>query len=436
MLRDIVGKRVLLLQGPNGPFFRRFASELSARGCRVTKVNFNSGDDLFYRGGDLVRFREPMAAWPAFCRELMAARSVEVVVVYGDQRPIHRVAIAAAHERGAHVVVLEEGYLRPDFVTVEHDGANANSPLPRDPSFFRAAAADLPELPPAVPLGNTFRAHAWLTALHATAFTWFAFRYPHYEHHRDINAYKQAFYWTRAGVRKLVYERRERGALERIVHEGAPPFFLLPLQVHCDAQFSHSRFESMEDVIAEVMEAFAEHAPAGTRLVIKHHPHDRGYTDYAPLVQRLAARSGMGDRVLYVHDLHLPTLLKHARGVITMNSTVGISALFHGAPVKVLGAAMYDVPGLTSQAELAEFLVAPGEVDPELVRCFIRVLRAENQANGSFYTRAPGLLRCGLEPAVFEGPGGERPPTPSHEHGNGNESESGVPWSGMRGAGG
>jgi len=40
-----VGKRLLFLQGPAGPFFRRVARRLTQRGCHVTKVNFNSGED-------------------------------------------------------------------------------------------------------------------------------------------------------------------------------------------------------------------------------------------------------------------------------------------------------------------------------------------------------------------------------------------------------
>lgn len=402
MLRDVPGKRVLLLQGPNGPFFKRFAEDLRERGCTVTKVNFNSGDDLFYRGSDVVRFRGKMHTWPDFCRSLMADRNIEVVFLYGDQRPIHQVALRAAHDRGAKVFVLEEGYIRPDFVTIEDGGANANSSLPKDPNFYRRAAATLGELPPAVPMGNTFRPHGWLTAFHATIYTWLSHRYPDYEHHRDINAYKQAFLWTRAGVRKLVYARRERGMIDKLTTNGAAPFFLVPLQVYCDAQLQHSKYASVGELIEEVVAEFAAHAPADHKLVFKHHPHDRGYTDYTDLIDDLARRHALGDRLVYVHDLHLPTLLKHARGVITMNSTVGLSALYHGAPVKVLGEAVYDMPDLTSQKPLREFLLEPGSVDGELVASFMRYLRSTSQVNGNFYKRIPGFTHSGLDPAIFD----------------------------------
>ncbi len=42
------GKRVLLLQGPVGPFFWNLSKDLQKRGADVFKFNFNAGDALFY----------------------------------------------------------------------------------------------------------------------------------------------------------------------------------------------------------------------------------------------------------------------------------------------------------------------------------------------------------------------------------------------------
>jgi capsular polysaccharide export protein len=55
---------------------------------------------------------------------------------------------------------------------------------------------------------------------------------------------------------------------------------------------------------------------------------------------------------------------------LILNSTIGLSALpsLHGPPVKVLGGAVYDLPGLTSQRTLADFFVDAGGFDAELSR--------------------------------------------------------------------
>ena len=44
------GRRVLLLQAPVGPFFRRLARDLQWVGAQVCKINFNGGDTLFSGG--------------------------------------------------------------------------------------------------------------------------------------------------------------------------------------------------------------------------------------------------------------------------------------------------------------------------------------------------------------------------------------------------
>ena len=191
--------------------------------------------------------------------------------------------------------------------------------------------------------------------------------------------------WSKSIYRKKAYAIKERGILEKATNEWSGDFFLVPLQLHCDFQITHSQYESIPAFIEEVLETFAKHGPSDTRLLVKHHPLDRAYRDYTQLLDRLARRFGIQGRVHYIHDQHLPTLLKHARGVVTMNSTVGTSALYHGAPTKVMGRAIYNIPGLTYQGSLANFFCEICKVDEELFKAFNRWMREHNQINGSFY---------------------------------------------------
>jgi capsule polysaccharide modification protein KpsS len=169
-------------------------------------------------------------------------------------------------------------------------------------------------------------------------------------------------------------------------------WFLVPLQVHNDSQvLDHSRFASVASFIEEVVASFAEHAPPGSCLVIKHHPMDRAYTDYTRLLRDLRARHQLGKRLVYLHDQHLPSLLRQAAGVVTINSTVGLQALHHGTPVKTLADSVYQVPGLVYPGELSTFWTSPGEVDAALVERFRQHLATSTQLNASFYARMPAL---------------------------------------------
>ena len=78
-------------------------------------------------------------------------------------------------------------------------------------------------------------------------------------------------------------------------------------------------------------------------------------------------------------------MLRNAAGVVTINSTVGLSALFHDTPVKTLGESVYDVPGVVSTLSLPDFWENPGSVEQSLYNRFKRYLIQQTQVNAGFY---------------------------------------------------
>lgn len=371
-----------------GPFFRRLAAELRARGVHVTKVNFNAGDGLFYGGPEAIAYRGSFAEWSGFLERLLRERSIEAIYLFGDGRPYHRAAIEVANRLGVRVLVFEEGYLRPDWITLEQGGVNGHSSMPRDPQFFREWQRRAQRTPPkAQHVGPSMRYSGWYSTLYALAMTVFFFLYPHYRHHRPLNAWAETYRWVRGALRKQWYALKERHVLPWLCQEVSGRYFVVALQVHNDYQLKHSPFANVESFLEHTLESFAKHAPKDTLLVVKHHPLDRPYRDYGRFLRELAKRCGLEGRVIYVHDLHLPTLLQHARGAVMINSTVGLQAIHAGRPVKVLGYAVYDMPGLTAQEPLEAFWNAPTPPDMALYRAFREYLLIHNQANGSFYKR-------------------------------------------------
>ncbi|MBI3154589.1 MAG: capsular biosynthesis protein [Burkholderiales bacterium] len=398
-------RRVLLLQGPMGWFFDRLARTLAAQGQVVHKVHFNGGDRYFYRQPGALDFTGLEADWPAWLGDLITRERIDAVVVFGQMRAIHCAAREVADACGRAFYVFEEGYLRPDYVTLERDGVNAHSPLPRDPAIYRAHAPIRSDQLPQ-PTGQRFRTMAWVATCYslACALGWPRFR--HHCYHRQIHPAVEAARWLRGGWRRLAYAWRDRGMLGRLSSPAmSQRWFLVPLQVHNDSQVRfHSEFGSVQGFVHEVMQSFACRADPSMHLVLKHHPMDRAYSDYSALIARAARELGLGGRVHYVHDLHLPTLLRHTRGVVTINSTTGLQAMYHGAPVVALGECLYDIPGLTHQGGLDGFWAAPSPVDADLYWRFRAYLTEHTQLNASFYGRAPGLEALGEAAAVAADP--------------------------------
>ena len=63
MLPELGVTHALLLQGPAGPFMRRFAEDLEDAGIRATKVNFHAGDVFFYPGPRALSYRGSVDAF-------------------------------------------------------------------------------------------------------------------------------------------------------------------------------------------------------------------------------------------------------------------------------------------------------------------------------------------------------------------------------------
>jgi capsular polysaccharide export protein len=381
-------KRVLLLQGPIGPFFCRFAKDLEGTGATVFKINLNGGDWFFYRK-KAINFRGTEAEWPHFLLDILTRLNIDTVMLFGDCRAYHQVAHKIARERGIEVGVFEEGYIRPNFVTLEREGVNGFSPLPDNPIFYLNTVEPRKIRPEKV--GNTFRYTAWWVTYYYIAALLLQLWFPHYRHHRPLHAL-EAFRWLRSTGRKIFYRIKERGIEQQLVGPLSRKFFLVPLQVHNDAQIRvHSEFGTVEAFIRHVIHSFANHAPSDTILVVKHHPLDRAYCDYTQLLNSLGKEFGISKRLMYIHDQHLPSLLHETLGVVLVNSTVGFSALHHRAPMKVCGDAIYDIKGLTYQGDLASFwLEAPQfVVNMELLARFRSYVIETTQLNGSFYKRLP-----------------------------------------------
>ncbi len=123
-------------------------------------------------------------------------------------------------------------------------------------------------------------------------------------------------------------------------------------------------------------------------LVFVAHPLDNGLIAWDRVIARLAREFGVAGRVLSLPGGTPTELLRNAAGVVTINSTIGITALYVGVPVKALGNAVFDVPGLTCQAPLDRFWDAPPPPDPDLMAAFLRALVGTTQVKGGYYERA------------------------------------------------
>jgi capsular polysaccharide export protein len=392
------GRAFLFLQGMATRFFERLGQALLVRGHAVHRINFNGGDRAFWRLPGAVDFCGRAEEWPDFLDRLIVEKAISDIILFGDCRPLHRAAIRVAEGRLVRIHVVEEGYLRPDWITFEEGGVNGHSALPRDPSWYRERARSLPAWrdPPAVP--GSFRRRALEDVIYTTASMSGMWRFPFYATHRPYYQLIEYAGWIRRLSLKHRAEQRAAAAIEALP-DGVGPLFLFPLQLDCDYQVRvHSPFRAMHLAIEHVLTSFAHHAPPEARLIVKLHPLDSGLVDWAAITGHLAVELGIADRTLILDGGDLGKLLVRNPAVVTVNSTAGTLALASGLPVIALGKAVYDIAGLTFQGELDEFWNAPTPPDATLFDAFRRVLAARCLIPGSFFNEAG--LKLAVDAAI------------------------------------
>ena len=373
----------LFLQGPISTFFDRLGRALIARGHDVHRVNLHLGDQLLWRL-PATHFRGRIEDWRGFVGAQLDRHKITDLVLHGDRRPYHLVAAEEARARGIAVIATDLGYVRPDWITLEYDGMTTYSRFPRDPAAIRALAAALPE----PELAPRFQTPFWMIAAFDVAYNLGLVLgrplYPRYRYHSTVHPFAEyaGWLWSRA---KKPFTAAATARRKIRLQSDPGSYFLVPLQIATDFQIrAHSPFGDVREAVREIIASFARSGSQRT-LVLIVHPLDNGLIGWKRLIAGLAREFGVAERVLGLQGGTPSELLRNAAGIVTINSTVGVTALHHGVPVKVLGNAVFDVAGLTCQAPLDAFWHDPPRPDPELMAAFLRALIGTTQVKGGYY---------------------------------------------------
>lgn len=400
-----MGRRVfLLLQGPPGPLFRQLGAALRERGHGVHRINLSGGDHYDWPEG-AIAFRGRFSDWPVYLDNFLRANAVTDLVLFGDCRPYHVTAHGIAGIRGVRTHVLEEGYLRPDWMTLELEGVNARSPIKRSKAWILSEARRLPPEPQAGPITASFRRRARDSYWHYHHVVTGRLRFPHYRTHRQGSIIGEGLGWL---WKFLNAKRRTRAAEATLAGLEGKPYFVLPLQLSGDFQIrAHSAFTNMQGATAYVLSSFAKHAPGDVHLLLKAHPLDCSFYNWPGFVRRHAKRLGIDDRVHYVDGGDLDEMVEAARGLVCVNSTSATIALARDVAVCTIGEAIYDIPGLTHQGHLDAFWENPKPPEPGLYPAFRKVLVNRSLVRGGLASESAVTTLIGSMVERFEQDSGQ-----------------------------
>ncbi|WP_417309721.1 hypothetical protein [Devosia sp.] len=279
--------------------------------------------------------------------EAARERGVTHLAIWNGSGGRRRVLVDAAQRAGLQLLYAELAAF-PGKITLDPVGVNASGALPRDPDYFRAWGA-----------ANSLQT--------------------------DLDSLRDRLV-ARAGK-----PRDSLGAtdLDR-------PYLFAPLQVRGDTQVTIQGgwVKGMPDFIASLAAA-AKTLPAGWKIVFREHPSCR-------IGNAEQLKALVGDRVAVDNATDTFELVRRSRGVVTLNSSVGLQSLLFDVPVLVLGQANYGMPGLVELAHtrqaLAEQVARVGDwhFDAALRRAFLDFFIGEYLVNWRI-TDAPMGARTGAQ---------------------------------------
>ena len=375
----------LFLVGPIGTFFARLSNYFEDNNIETYKVLFPLYEYGFPQS-KMIRYDQDINGFKNFLRETIFNYEIKHIFMYGNVLIPHKKALDLVRElklEGKYINthIFELGYLRPNFVTLENKGINYNSSLIKSREFYLKqepySVFPIPKKHARLRIrkiwkGITFINHSFKNykivekdhkLQPKPIYIWYQIKGFFFKYFYFFTEYKLKNYFLRK------------------------KYFLVILQVSTDSQLTEgSDFKDNKKFIYKVIKDFSEVKRNDLNLVFKHHPRDRGYTNYQDQIEKISKEFGVDNNVFYIHDYYLSKLFKNpnCKGTVLINSTVGYQSLYHSIPVKSLGITPYNIKGLSHQEDLVSFFKNPSPVEKLLFNKFYKYILENSQINGNF----------------------------------------------------
>lgn len=381
--------KILILQGPVGPFFSELHRSMLSLGFSVDRVIFNSGDSLFARRDECIRFTGTTSEWETWLRFKIALDRPDAIILFGSNRPAHKVARQLAGYFGVEVLSLEEGYLRSGYISCEFGGNNEHSSLtkwrpalPKTHQQLDASTLSASQGSSLLTKGVWTAAYYLVRDFASTPSDACLF------HRKRERVVPLSFSWGIHLFRRLAARITElpiRRALQR-----SPGYLLIPLQVASDSQLqAAARGWSTTRLIDASLMALRTNSH-GQRVVFKLHPLERASAEIKRYIFRKAAEIGTDrHQISVIHSGRIGDLTKHSSGMVVINSTSAFSALHHDVPVLVLGDAIFRHDAIVTvgetEADILDFFKIRQSKPRDLIDEFLTEVKSQSLIPGDFY---------------------------------------------------
>jgi len=381
----------LFLQGMQGAFFKRVGDALESRRYRVSRINLCLGDWIYWHGRNTFNFHGHFSEWQNYIDDFFSKNKITDLVLVGEQRRYHKIAIEIARTKGIRVIATDFGYVRPDWIALELNGLNGQSQIPKDIQTINHLNSTLPVIDVTTKFSDSQVNRIFHDIIYSMSTALDFIFFPHYTYNDIRPSLKRYPYSFLKWAKLLINYKKTKDFVARLA-SGRLNHFTFAMQLEHDYQMiSYSDYDDLLEPLEEVVQSFALYSTPDTHLVIKNHPGDFGIRNLKKDVSLLAQKFNVEQRVHFIDGgTSLDLCVQNASGLVTVNSTSGLRALQLGCPVKTLASPVYDMPGLTHQGTLDSFWRNTGKPDSENVSAFINFILNKLHVRGVFF-KEPGM---------------------------------------------
>ena len=292
------------------------------------------------------------------------------LLIAGGTTGFERCGLATAQRLGIKTLCVWEGFFRPNTITYDRKGMNAESQLYSIP--FETILKHIPSkkfkqfFPKYVDYLKTSAQNP--SSLHRIQGERFNILMQARHRWRDRMDIERIRLPLRQHLIARASYMRYKGSY-RSIDKVSNPFIFFPLQTHTDTNVAlNCDVFPFSEVVKKIVAAFSNvRRELGIELIIKEHPMDVFRIDYD-------RRNADGISWISPETPTAAMLLNpHCTGTIVVNSTAGLESLMLGRPVLALGRSLYG------RTELVDQLTNPNleEISGHLLQLPLRTVNDE-----------------------------------------------------------
>ena len=314
---------------------------------------------------------EYMARYVSFLRTFLKNKGIELVAMHNDLRWQHALAIKVCKELKIRYLITERGIFRPDTTTIDFQGVNGHSSLPKNREFYENLENISGEL-------KSYKVDKLTNLKVNMRFSLFILLNKIGDILGMNSKIKNRGYSFVKYINLFIKQKFSKKSTQNI--ELPKEYIFIPLQVNTDTQILiHSEFKNMQEFITKVEKDFYG-IESNLQLVFKIHPMEKGIVDY-----------DFDNRSIVVEN-NTNELVEKCEFLITINSTVGFEAMQEYKKVIVLGNAFFKIEGLAICSskknflnDLEDTLINKNKIDNHVIEKFVSYLKYGYQINGNLF---------------------------------------------------